>query len=108
MSEPLRLYVDTFNKLLVPSENGGQPLKIGTLHYGTTYALRVYLLLPNPPAADVIGSDFRIISNTDLGLKVAVGSLSDEASTTPMASQNDWEKDANNEYFEGELSLATA
>ncbi len=100
------LYIDTYSGDLVvgPSNNTAAPMPRFT--QGDTMALRICLLARTTtyPASN----PFSVINNSALSLRVAIGPKTGTAGSTLYTQQYTWDRDSNNQFFTGTLSLNTA
>lgn len=103
-------YVDIAGNTLVANPFGPAPFVLPPIRQGDTIPLRVYLLqrttsypnsFPGYPA-------FEILNNSDLSLKVAIGTKAGNGDGDHVASQFTWSKDSANQYFYADLALNTA
>lgn len=109
MSAPTRLFIDTWNRVLVagPSKESAGSLRFGDIYYGDVISYRVYLLEINPDTGGKPPRPFSTISLSGLSLHLAVGALGN-STTSPVAEQATWSKSDDNTYFFADVSFTTA
>lgn len=106
----LDLYVDTYARKFVTGPTNPAPFTIPDWIQGDTVTLHVYLLARTTrwPASFVNLPAYSIIGNSDLSLKLGIGSKSGVGTGDLVTQQFTWDKDATNSYFYADLALNTA
>lgn len=107
MSAPVRLYVDTWNKLIVGGLKFTNALRLGDIVYGDVITYYVYLLELNNQTGGKPPAPYSLVSVAGLNLRWAVGDRG-TGTMTPLAEQNSWSKSADNTYLFATVSYSTA
>jgi hypothetical protein len=100
MSAPVRLFIDTWNRVIVGGLKFTNTLRIGDIFY-------IYLLELNNQTGGKPPTPYSLISVADLTLRFAIGDRG-TGTTSPVAEQNTWSKSPDNTYLFADVSFATA
>jgi hypothetical protein len=107
MSAPVRLWIDTWNKVIVGGLKFTNALRLGDIVYGDVVTYYVYLLELNNQTGGKSPKPYSLVSVADLNLRFAIGDRG-TGTMTPVAEQNSWSKAADNTYLYADVSFSTA
>lgn len=107
MSAPVRLYIDTWNKVIVGGLKFTNALRFGDIVYGDVITYHIYLLELNNQTGGKPPTPYSLVSVAGLSLRFAVGDRG-TGTMAPVAEQNSWSKSDDNTYLFASVSFSTA
>lgn len=107
MSTPVRLYIDTWKKVIVGGLKFTNSLGFPDIFYGDVITYHIYLLELNNQTGGKPPNPYSLVSVAGLSLRFAVGDRG-TGTMLPVAEQNSWSKSDDNTHLIATVSFSTA
>lgn len=107
MAATLKLYIDTFRRILVTSPTNSQQFTLPPLFQGDIQAVQIQFLEPDPIEGE---SSYTAPDISNMSLNFAIGQqpTGSAGGPSPFVTQFSWTKDIPNHIFTAEVALNTA